>query len=67
MMTARRNPPSVREAADSLDGAAPHAVEVTALMVPDVQGQCEIIEGDSAEAKAQELIRRLREMGVLGG
>ena len=67
MMTARRNPPSVREASELLDGAAPHAVEVTELMVPDVQGQCEIIEGESTEAKAQELMRRLQEMGVLGG
>ena len=67
MMTARRNPPAVREASELLDGDAAHAVEVVQLMVPDVQGQCEIVAGDSAEAKTQELMRRLQEMGALDG
>ena len=65
MMAARRNPPLVKEAAALLDGEGEHAVEVAQLFVPDVQGHCEMIEGETPQASAQVLMRRLEETGVL--
>lgn len=67
MMAARKNPPTVRQADELLKDVAGHAVELVQLSVPDVQGHCEMIEGDTPEAKARALLRQLAEAGVLDG
>lgn len=67
MMQARRNPPTVRQADQLLGGANGHAIELVQLFVPNVQGHCEIIEGDSAAAKVETLVRRLKETGAFSG
>ncbi|MEE8337708.1 MAG: electron transfer flavoprotein subunit beta/FixA family protein [Dehalococcoidia bacterium] len=63
MMAARRNPPTERQAADLIDGGDAR-VELVRLIVPDVQGHCEVIEGTSPSAKAQALMARLQEQGL---
>lgn len=65
MMQARRQPPEQRQAADLIETDDPIGVELIALMVPDVQGHCEIIEGDSPAEKSEQLMRSLREQGLL--
>ncbi|MFQ5382261.1 MAG: electron transfer flavoprotein subunit beta/FixA family protein [Dehalococcoidia bacterium] len=66
MLQARRNRPAVREARDLVgEGDASAGVEIVELFVPDVQGHCEVIEGDSPAAKAMALMERLRETGAL--
>ncbi len=64
MMAARRTPPEVMQASE-LASDAGAAVELVELLIPEVQGQCSIIEGDSAAAKAQTLLDRLVETGAL--
>jgi len=64
MMAARRQPPTVRPAADLVSDGA-HTVELVELFVPEVQGNCEIIEGDSPASKAETLFKHLEEAGVL--
>ncbi len=64
MMAARRTPPETMEAA-ALVGASTPTVELVELLVPEVQGQCVIIEGDSPEAKAAALVERLTESGAI--
>jgi electron transfer flavoprotein beta subunit len=63
MMAARRNPPAERAAADLLEGDDAR-VELMRLIVPDVQGHCEVIDGDSPEAKAQALMALLQGQGM---
>ena len=67
MMQARRQRPERRQASDYEARAGAVGVEVTRLMVPDVQGHCEIIEGGSAAEKAVRLMRQLDDRGLLGG
>ncbi len=63
MLSARRKPPDMHEAADLIDDEAA-SIEIVELSVPDVQGHCEIIDGDSAEAKAGTLLETLQTSGV---
>ncbi len=67
MMQARRQRPERREASDYESAPGAVGVEVTRLIVPDVQGHCRIIEGGSAAEKAERLMRRLDDRGLLGG
>ncbi len=68
MLQARRNRPAVRQAGELVDAArGTSGVEIVELFVPDVQGHCEVIEGDSPAAKAATLMTRLREVGALDG
>jgi electron transfer flavoprotein beta subunit len=62
---ARRTPPEVYPAADLLEGDTPHVVELVSLAVPDVQGHCELLSGDTAEEQAAALLDTLRRVGVL--
>ena len=66
MMQARRQPPAQRQASEFVQDSGPLAVELVELSVPDVQGQCEIVDGASAAEKAAKLIATLRESGLLG-
>ena len=66
MIAARRHPPTVRPAAElaaAADGG--HGVELLELFVPDVQGHCEFVDGDSPAAQAEALLRKLEQEGVL--
>ena len=65
MIGARRHPPTVRPAAHLAAGVNGHGVELVELFVPDVQGQCELIEGDSPAAQAAALFAKLEAEGVL--
>ena len=67
MMQARRQRPERREASDYEAAPGAVGVEVTRLMVPDVQGHCQIIEGGSAAEKAERLMAQLHDRGLLGG
>ena len=67
MLAARRQPPDTYDAADLLDGDGSPRVEIVQLSVPNVQGHCEIIAGDSPQAKAEALLATLRAKGVLHG
>jgi electron transfer flavoprotein beta subunit len=66
MMAARRTPPETMDA-NALAGEARAALELVALNVPEVQGGCDIIEGETPEAKARALLARLRDAGALDG
>lgn len=66
-MAARRQPPTVRPAEELLDGEQGHPVELVELLIPDVQGHCEIVEGETPAAQAAALLAKLRDAGVLGG
>ncbi len=63
-MAARRQTPTVRPASDLL-GDGGHAVELVEIFVPEVEGNCEIIEGDNPTAKVETLLQRLEDAGVL--
>lgn len=65
MLAARRQPPQMKQASDLLGWVGGHRVEVKQLIVPDVQGHCEVIEGATPHEKAATLVQRLAEMGVL--
>ena len=65
MLAARRTPPERRAASDLVSGGASAAVELVQLVVPDVQGHCEVIDGADAAEKAARLMARLRERGLL--
>ena len=67
MMQARRQRPERRQASDYVDAPGAVGVELTRLMVPDVQGHCVIIEGGSAAEKAARLMRQLEDRGLLSG
>lgn len=64
MIAARRKPPTERQADEFTDGTG-HAVELTQLFIPDVQGNCEMIEGATPAEQAATLLRKLEEEGVL--
>lgn len=65
MMAARRTPPEVVEASAIAPGSPSGGVELVELFVPEVQGQCLVLEGDSPAAKAAALLERLADAGVL--
>ena len=67
MMAARRTQHEVFSAADLAPGESGGGVELVELFVPEVQGQCEVLDGDSPEAKAAVLLERLAQAGVLDG
>ena len=67
MLEARRKRPTVYEAADLLPNESGQGVELMRITVPDVQGQCEFIEGESPNAVVKELFQKLVEAGVIGG
>jgi electron transfer flavoprotein beta subunit len=64
MLEARRKRPETRDAT-ALIGSAPGGVEVVEVFVPDVQGHCEIISGDTPAAKAAALFERIVAAGAL--
>ena len=64
-MPAPRHPPTVRPAAELEAPAGAHGVELVELFIPDVQGHCEVIGGDTPAAKAQALLAKLEAEGVL--
>ena len=66
MMAARRTPPELMDAT-ALAGPVSAAIELVELMVPEVQGRFEVIEGDTPAAKAQTLLARLDQAGALNG
>ena len=65
VMQARRMPLQQRSADEFLGQGDEDAVELVRLMLPDVQGHCEIVEGANAREKAERLLARLREDGLL--
>lgn len=65
MMQARRMPAEVLQASDLAPAGTGGGVELVELFVPEVQGHCVMLEGDSPEAKAAVLLERLAEAGVL--
>ena len=67
MMAARRTQHEVFAAAELAPGESGGGVELVELFVPEVQGQCVVLDGDSPEAKAAVLLERLAEAGVLDG
>ena len=66
MMAARRTPPDTMDASALADTSTP-PLELAALEVPAVQGQCELIEGETPAAKAAALLERLEAMGAIDG
>jgi electron transfer flavoprotein beta subunit len=66
MMLARQTAPA-RFSASELAPPATRGIELRTLSVPRVENRCEIIGGDSPEAKAAVRLARLREEGVLRG
>ena len=66
MMLARQTAPRRFSAAD-LSPAPIRGLELRKLSVPRLERTCEIMEGDSPEAKAAGLLARLRAEGVING
>jgi len=66
MLAARRVAPEALSAGD-LAPEATNGVELVELFVPEVQGQCVIIEGDSPGEQVADLLGRLAETGALDG
>ena len=65
MIQSRRNPPTVFRADELLSGPATKKMSIKLLTVPEVQGDCEIIEGVDPKEKAIHLLQILRERGAL--
>ena len=65
MIQSRRNPPTVFRADELLPDPAPKKMSIKLLTVPEVQGDCEIIEGTDPKEKATNLLQNLRERGAL--
>jgi hypothetical protein len=65
MIQSRRNPPTVFQADELLSGPAIEKMSIKLLTVPEVQGDCEIIEGVDPKEKAIHLLQILRERGAL--
>jgi electron transfer flavoprotein beta subunit len=66
MLAARRVAPEALNAAD-LAPAPGVGVELVELIVPEIQGHCVMIAGDSPEEQAIAVLGRLTETGVLDG
>ena len=64
MMQARRQPPEQRQASEFVEAQGAVGIELIELIVPDVQGHCEFIDGGSAAEKAERLMSILREQGL---
>ncbi len=67
MLEARRKKPTVHEAATLLHGDIRPGVELAQITVPDVQGHCQFITGDSPNAMVSKLFKELGAAGVLHG
>jgi electron transfer flavoprotein beta subunit len=67
MLAARRAQPTVYEAMDLLPQAAVPTVELLRIVVPEVEGRCELIEGETPAARAEALLQRLQQIGALDG
>ena len=65
MIQSRRNPPTVFRADELLPDPVPKKMSIKLLTVPEVQGDCEIIEGADPKEKATNLLQNLRERGAL--
>ena len=65
LLAARKNPPTMRAAADLAVNGNGHRIELENLLVPDVQGHCEMISGGSPAELVTALLARLRAEGVL--
>lgn len=64
MLDARRKKPTVFDSSELLGGAVAGGVEVVRLFVPDVQGHCKMIEGETPAERASKLLAALQEAGV---
>ena len=62
---ARRTPATVVNVSDLGDVDLAPRVTLVEQSVPTIQGNCEVLNGDSASDVARELVRRLHEDGVL--
>ena len=67
MLEARRKHPTVLDAAALLSKGPANGVELVRITVPDVQGHCEIIAGDSTASTVTKLFQELDKAGVLRG
>lgn len=67
MLEARRKKATVVDASTLLPDELDHGTELVRITVPAVQGHCEIVGGDSAQAKVAELLRKLAGEGILVG
>tara|TARA_Y100000588_G_C14275736_1_gene934249 strand:- start:3886 stop:4692 length:807 start_codon:yes stop_codon:yes gene_type:complete len=67
MMAARRMEHQVMDVSELLSEQFEGGVELIKLFVPELQGQCVVLDGDSPEAKAALLLNHLAEAGVLDG
>jgi electron transfer flavoprotein beta subunit len=67
MLEARRKRPTIYEASALLDGNPQGRVQLARITVPDVQGHCEFIAGDSPNATVSNLFKKLDSAGVLRG
>lgn len=65
MMAARRTPPDMFEASSLAAAGDSAGVELVELFVPELQGQCVILEGETPAEKARALLDRLAESGAL--
>ncbi len=65
-MRARRQAPALLHGPD-LVPLAPPGVALLELAIPEIQGQCEVIDGETPEAQAAALLARLQEAGALRG
>jgi electron transfer flavoprotein beta subunit len=66
MLNARRQNATVLNSHELLASSPSRGVEIAKLFVPDVQGHCEFITGESTRSQAQALFDRLRAVGVVG-
>ena len=62
---ARRTPATVVNVNDLADVDLVPKVTLVEQSVPTIEGNCEVLEGDSVGEVARELVRRLHEDGVL--
>ncbi len=68
MLDARRKKPVTYESSELLaDNGGAAGAEVVRVFVPDVQGHCEMIDGDTADERASRLFAALTAAGVFHG
>ena len=65
MIQSRRNPPTIFQASELLPSPTTEKMSIKLLTVPEIQGNCEIIEGVDPKEKATHLLQILRERGAL--
>lgn len=66
-MRARRQAPQVFRGQDLVPRRAAPRVTLIEFAIPEVQGQCDMIDGATPAAQAAALLARLREAGNIGG